>query len=578
MKKRAYIPFWLKLFSFYSAIIVCLFTITLAVLFPRIVDHSKAEVQNRLNDQAEHVIKNLEYRLDTMRSIYIKIKIDEHIQDAFLANGFSNRLEAQKYVSEKISTLTNIWGREIYVQIYDAVSGTFYNSNIMTTTPMQDQDWIQQINREHGMFSFKIITDYNEGGTRCLFIGDCIKRALIHEKLGYFSVYVNLNELSRQILPPNYTKGTLQILLDQDGNYVLGDWPPGLEGIRLDDQNTLSLDGKKYLICQATSDLYHFTHYILAPEQEAYMDLKVLLNVTMATVLCILVLAIFVSFMLARQITTPIEQLTEMVSRYNGDTATQSEIRDLRLNSEFSILNDHLVRMAQKISSLINDVYQQRILHQQLELQTLYKTINPHFIYNILDTIQWELRLDRKDNAIKTLYAFSHYLRNTLVLNNKQKSLKSVTLSVQDYCELQSNVAEQVSYEFHIPKELESCVLPSMVVLPLVENCYTHAFPEDYEGICKITVSAWTEQEKLVICVEDSGCGISPEDMDTIHEILKGPLDFELKDQSTRFFAVKNIQSRIRLACGPEFGLEIVSTGHGTQSVLYLPLQKGNKE
>ena len=263
-----------------------------------------------------------------------------------------------------------------------------------------------------------------------------------------------------------------------------------------------------------------------------------------------------------------------MVTRYNGNEETHNVIRDLKLNNEFSVLNARLVQMSDKISTLISDVYQQKIARQELELQTLYKTINPHFIYNILDTIQWELRLDRKDCALQTLYSFSHYLRNTLVINQKTETVAALETSVRDYCDLQNTVSDQVHCEIQIPGALADYLVPSMVVLPLVENCFTHAFPADFTGEKNIRISARITEQNLIILVADTGCGIRPEDMSIIRRILEDPLNFELEERSTRFFAIKNIQSRIHLSCGREYGIKISSTENGTDSALYLPLQK----
>lgn len=577
-KEKTFIPFWLKLFLFYSVIMLCMFAIAQTIVFPQITGHSKSEIQDQLDAQAAHVIDSLEFQLESMRSIYIRLKSDNLLQNALLTEDESEQPQAQKYIIKSINTLSSIWNPSIYITLYDCNSDYFYSSRYLTNTYMGDRTWMNEIDAYHGMFNFRIVIDVNDNDIRCLTIGDTIHKSLLYEKLGYFSVNIIISALESQIFPPDYTDDTLQIMVDENGNYVMGDQIPEQKELPKFSDDVLILNGQKYIISHASSETYGFTHYILIPEQDAYHNLNMLLNLNIATILVVMLITILLSFILARQITIPINQLTSMVAGYNGDAETQHEIRDLHLNNEFSILNDRLVQMSDKITSLIQDVYQQKIIQQQLELRTLYKSINPHFIYNILDTIQWELRLNQTEGAINTLYAFSHYLRNTLVLNQEQKTLKEAKAAIQDYCNLQNIVSDQVIYESRIPESLDSYVIPSMVVLPLVENCYIHAFPNTFEGERKIIVSAHIMEQKLVICVEDTGCGIAPEDLRVIDRILESPLTFELKDGSTRFFAVKNLQSRIHLSCGTQYGLKVSSSGTGTISTLYLPLQKKENE
>ena len=571
--KKHYVPFWIKLSLIYSVIVLSIFSITLPLVFPQIIDHSKQEVQRQLDNQAVHVIDTLDYQLETMRNIYIRLKSDSLLQMALQAQDHQEQLQAQKYIIRVISTLSNIWNSAIYIQLYDCRSDYFYSSRSYSTAALVDRSWMDDLDDLHGMYNFHVVLDKNNYDTRCLVIGDTIHQSLIYEKLAYFSVNIVLSSLGNQILPPDFTEGTLQILTDESGNYVLGDRISAEVPFYLLKGGSLKLNGQKYIISQASSAAYGFTYYILTPEKDAYSSLHMLLNAILAIVFGVLVVAISISFLLARQITTPINQLTDMVTNYSGDIDSQNVIWDLKLNNEFSLLNKRLVQMSAKISTLIHDVYEQQIVKQQLELRTLYKSINPHFIYNILDAIQWELRLGQTNAALNTLYTFSHYLRNTLVLNQEQKTVAALRASIQGYCDLQNTVSDEVDCHVQFPSELDSCLVPSMIVLPLVENCFVHAFPDTFSGEKQISVSAETEADFLVIHVEDTGCGISPDDLAVIRQLLAAPLEYELDNNSTRFFALKNIQSRIRLSCGEGYGLKITNLARGTRFSLYLPLQ-----
>ena len=576
--QKKYIPFWIKLFFCYSTLIVCIGFLILAVIYPRITTHSKKEIRSQMTKQADQVITTLEYQLDQMRGMYIGISIDETLQKLFIGSDHHS-LETRDYIIQKFETMTNIWGNTTFVYLYDTDSELLYDSRSLSTITMVDPSCINHARDHEGMFKFQVIEDTNHSiiPTKVLTIGGALRMNIIGEPVGYFCVNLSLKDVSSLLLSPVYQAGTLQILLDGDGNHILGDQiilPDNISSYN----GTITLDDIEYLIVSSHSTKYNYTHYILTPTKEAYSDLNLLTNVMITTCIISILISILASYIMARQMTSPIKRLTKMVEDYQCDADVPVQLEDLNLSNEFHVLNDGLIHMSERINTLINDVYRHQIMHQQLELKTLYRAINPHFIYNILDTIQWELRLKKTDLAIETLYAFSNYLRNTLILKQDTTKMQSIRTSVDGYCKLQALFYDDVEYEIHIPEDLDEYTLPSMLVLPIVENCFTHAFPDTMEGQKKIIVNAYTDQDYLIITVQDTGIGISEEDLNTIRQVLVNPLSYKLKEDSTRFFAIKNMQSRILLSCGEKYGMEIDSNEHGTKVTLFLPLQKNDAE
>lgn len=574
MKRKYFIPFWLKIFFCYTAIIVCMFSVILAIIYPRISAHSKKEIQTHLTEQAAQVIEQLEFQLDSMRGIYISLIIDDALQDAFIENNSSNSLEPHNYIIQKLENISNVWNLTTFVQLYDIDSDLFYDSRVLSSAPLIDNRGFEHAKDNEGMYNFAVIEDSNLAkGTRTLSIGGIIRKDIVNKELAYFCVNVNRAGLQNLILAPDYTGSTLQILVDREGRYVIGDEVPLPENISGITSDTIIYNDAEYLFCKSTSNAYGFTHYILTPVDEAYMELNLLMDVIIMTIIMVILISVVISYLLARQITSPIQKLTSMMNSYQGDTNSPPVIQNLNLSNEFHILNDGLIHMSERITTLINDVYQHEIMHQQLELETLYKAINPHFIYNVLDSIQWVLRLDKKETAIETLHSFSSYLRNVFILSQDNQTVEIMKNAISGYCDLQNLLFDDIEFEIHIPEDLYHYELPSMLVLPIVENCYTHAFPINFKGSKKIDVRAYISEENLLISVQDNGCGISDKDLDTIRRILRSPLSYPLDGSSTRFFAFKNLQSRILLSCGPDYGMEIESDKNGTLVTLFLPLQ-----
>lgn len=575
--KKKFIPFWLKLFACNSALIGCAFVIILAVTYPRISSHAKGEIDKQLHEQTVQVINNLEYQLDLMRGIYISIAVDEKLQDIFSQETVSSSIETldnHDYIVQKLENLSNVWSKTTFVYLFDNNSNLFYDSRVLSTTPLLDSSCIHHAISNEGMYNFSVINDKNTANTRVLSIGGILRKNIVGEEIGCFCVNLNLSNLQSLIFPPDYTDGTLQLLTDSHQNYVIGDDITLPSDITGSESGTITLNNTKYLLYKYTSLEYGFSHYILVPMDEAYREINLLMNIIILMIIVVIFISIVISFILVKQFTSPIEKLTTMMNCYQGDSDSRSVIQDLHLTNEFHVLNDGLIHMSDRINTLINDVYQHKIMHQQLELRTLHDAINPHFIYNVLDSIQWELRLNKTDTALETLYTFSNYLRNTLILNQDVQTIKAMRNAILGYCNLQQILLDDIEYEINIPENLDSYILPSMLVLPLVENCFVHAFPGEFDRPKKITAIAKSSDCELIIKIMDTGTGITAADLDKIKLILRNPLSYQLEKDSTRFFAIKNIQSRILLNCGENYGMEIESDEMGTLVTLYLPLQK----
>ena len=578
MKRKNFIPFWLKLFFSYTAIMVCMFSVILVIIYPRISSHSKKEIQTRLTEQAAQVIRQLEFQLDSMRGIYISVLIDDALQDAFIENNNSNSLDPHNYIVQKLENISNVWNLTTFIQLYDIDSNLFYDSRFLSSAPLIDNRGFEHACKNEGMYNFAVIEDSNLAEkTRTLSIGGIIRKDIVNKELGYFCVNLNLTGLQNLILAPSYTDGTLQILVDSEGNYVIGDNVPLPENFTDITSDAIVFNDTEYLLCKNVSKVYGFTHYILTPVEEAYQELNMLMEAIIMTIIMVILVSVIISFLLARQITSPIEKLTNMMNNYQGDANSLSVIQNLNLSSEFHILNDGLIQMSDRITTLINDVYQHKIMHQQLELETLYKAINPHFIYNMLDSIQWVLKLNKQETAIKMLHKFSNYLKNIFILNQNSQTVETMKNVIQGYCNLQNILYDDIEFEIDIPNELNHYELPSMLVLPIVENCYSHAFPNNFKGIKKIEVHAFISKNNLIIRVCDSGCGISEKDLSTIEQILRAPLSYPSPESGTRFFAFKNLQSRILLSCGADYGIEVKNGEKGTIVTLFLPLKTNIK-
>lgn len=239
-----------------------------------------------------------------------------------------------------------------------------------------------------------------------------------------------------------------------------------------------------------------------------------------------------------------------------------------RGHDEIGVLGQHFLDMVLQIKSLIDTVYKSQIKAREAELIALESQINPHFLYNTLDSIRW-LALKNHDQAVgDQILALSNLFRHSLnkgqemtTVRNELDHLKQYVL-IQDY-----RYGDRIRFLTEVDDQLLDIPCPKLILQPLVENAIVHGL-ERKVGQGHVFVRVYRTAQSLVLEVEDDGVGT---DEQSIQASLK------TEDKSAANFALKNINDRIRLNYGPGYGLTFTSqVGLGTTVQCVLPLGAGD--
>lgn len=202
------------------------------------------------------------------------------------------------------------------------------------------------------------------------------------------------------------------------------------------------------------------------------------------------------------------------------------------------------------------------------ELKALQSQVNPHFLFNTLNTIARLAMLEGAERTQEMVYALSDLLRNNLRDMDQFNTLKEEIRSIKDYLLIQQvRFGDRVHVDIDIPAELQEMRIPVMTLQPLVENAIIHGLEPKKEGggIC---ISAETRDSRLVITVADSGVGVSPE---RIREIFREEKRAISRGQTTGL-GIVNVHKRIQHHFGADYGIVIDGQpGKGTYVHVYLP-------
>lgn len=204
-----------------------------------------------------------------------------------------------------------------------------------------------------------------------------------------------------------------------------------------------------------------------------------------------------------------------------------------------------------------------------MEIRQLEEKINPHFVFNVLETLRYEVLID-PEKASEMIMAFANIMRYNVYYGDTIVPLKTDIEYVKDYLMLQKmRYNRRLTYSIEIPEDLIECRIPKLVIQPIVENALKHGM-KNVETI-NVNISASLENDHLIISVQDNGSGIEPEILD---ELIK---DLEREDVYKEHIGMYNSHRVVRLLYGPPYGLKIESTyGKGTLVKIILPINKEN--
>jgi len=194
-----------------------------------------------------------------------------------------------------------------------------------------------------------------------------------------------------------------------------------------------------------------------------------------------------------------------------------------------------------------------------LELQALQAQINPHFLYNTLASIRFLLEMGMEEKAGESLLALGKLLRRTFSDYRELITVREEMQNLENYLILMSNrYQDTFEWEIQVSDDARECRIPRISVQPLVENSISHGF-SGKEDMGHITVNAYAENGELFITVTDDGVGGNAEE---IRKLLMDSLEITRKDQVSGI-GVKNVQERLQLIFGKEYGMAVENVQDG---------------
>lgn len=281
-----------------------------------------------------------------------------------------------------------------------------------------------------------------------------------------------------------------------------------------------------------------------------------------------MIIAGIVLFLIIR-VTRPLQTVAASLKGFRPD----GEIIALPITSsdEIGMLVHSYNKLGERVHVLMQEVKRQESMKKEADMQALQAQINPHFLYNTLASIHWMALMNKDAKIAQMVGSLSDFLRFSLNKGSEYCQVKQEVLHVQHYSSIQQiRYPEQFEIAFHISSELESKHMLKLLLQPLIENAIIHGILGKQSKGC-ITVSAQLAQMgHMQFTIEDSGQGMSQEQLQTLLQQIEVPLDHTIKPASS--YGLRNVNQRLLLHYGEESGLVIHSVeGRGTTISFTIP-------
>ncbi|MFC4620309.1 sensor histidine kinase [Camelliibacillus cellulosilyticus] len=411
-----------------------------------------------------------------------------------------------------------------------------------------------------------------------------IKNPETNQPLAYLIVDIMEPAIADIYQTEDTKKDSQLFLLDHQG-YIISSYPnKATVGTRLNHlalENVLSSD-KGYMrttwqkepvmMVYDTVDNGKFKSVSFIPIKEITRQNVLIKWMTILLALMGLIIALWLSYFLSGSIIKPIKKLIKLMKKVeHGDLTVVSE---MKYKDEIGVLGNSFNHMIRRLRFFVQDSIEKQTLIKESEIKALRAQINPHFLYNTLETIRWITQLNGLKSASNMVVALGEMLRYSLKSGQRLVPLTEEMTHLKHYIYIQqTRFQDKFAVSYEIAVEADRIMVPSLILQPLVENAMTHGLEMKMEkGHLEVIIKKIGNH--LIITVADDGMGI---DEQTLQTLLT---DHRSKDDKTDTgIGLKNVHQRIQMVFGEGYGLKIESQKQvGTKVKIVLPVvEKGGE-
>lgn len=521
---------------------------------------------------------SIEEKLEQVEEVSYVIAVDPDIQRILLElQGNVEKYDFYRLEQEIEDKLVKYVGSEQYIQsiyLYDSKGREFLAGS--SSNPLKDKDKdlaLNQADKYEGENYWMEKNGYNGYLTSVRLIRSY--ENLNFEDIGKLLVRVNLDTIVSDLPKPTGDLAGNIVISDGDNVFYSEKGMDDLNNYHFVAKNQQGygiekINGERSFVNHFTTDFEDWTYWSIIPFNKMFSKITAVKYSLVLVFVLMFIILISLSFNFLRRITNPILELAGTMQKVqNGNFNIVHSLNPPKIyDDEIGVLYRNFKTMIQRIDELIQENYSKQLLIKETEFKALQSQINPHFLYNTLESINWLAIINKQKQISSMVEALGNLMRNSINFKEDIITVEEELEIVNSYLTIQKyRFDDRLEFQLDIPSNFMKCRIPKLILQPLLENSFKHAVETSvYTSVIKL--QAYQEEDKLFIRVEDNGPGIDPLILQKVKEGMVKPIGTGI--------GLNNIDNRIKLFTGEQYGLRIENLlGKGTAITVVLPFQTG---
>ncbi|WP_405155397.1 sensor histidine kinase [Paenibacillus sp. FSL K6-0108] len=576
-----------KLILFLSAATVLISGITGLITYRIHISLFNEEVSRQYSLTAEQVLARLDSRVHDMYKVTDYITLNPSVKNAIKAQaaGISSydQMKLEDELDDQLYQVRLDAPEIMGIRIYD-LKGNIFNlgtfaGSFQQMDPSYLDDMVHKLEGTGGEYVWnRLDADafLQEEKSNWILAGR-LMRSVDLETYGVMLILFNTSLFESYLKDLRLNEDIAAYLLDADGKLVYAFHnqdadPPPLTQLSMGATEIRDEQGTAHLYTKQTSDKAKFTLISKVSLAQIQHKGKIIVKVAVfsaaATVLCSWIIITIIS----RRLLRPLASLVNAMKRVRDgqfDTRVPIQTQD-----ELGFIGERFNAMASRIDTLIHEVYERELSEKQAELKAIQAQLNPHFLYNTLSMFFWKFYMLGDEKSARLVTALSEMLQYTLEPVQRLTTLQDEMTQIDHYLQIQqARYQEALSIEISVPPELLRCQVIRLLLQPIVENVFVHAFADKRDNR-RLKIRGFrydgndAESDMLILEIADNGCGMDPSIMDRIFAPMAHA------EEERQHIGMRSVLRRIELIHGEPYGVQIESTAEvGTMVRLRLPYQ-----
>jgi two-component system sensor histidine kinase YesM len=303
----------------------------------------------------------------------------------------------------------------------------------------------------------------------------------------------------------------------------------------------------------------------MIPERDITKQLDQVIQTMLIELLAVVLIAFLISTLVSNIFTKPIVQLTKTMQQVRSEDNLVEIPQKHPRNDEISFLYHNYNRMIRRITQLVEEIKYNMDLQKKAELKALQSQINPHFIYNTLDVVNWMALCEGQKDISVLVTSLADIFRYSIKEPDAMVTLEKELFHLSQYLKIQAmRYGEKFTFDVGIPEDCLSYQLPKLTIQPLVENSLLHVINKNSQ-VVHVHLSVEKTELAIRIVLSDTGRLADPEKLNLY---LQGE---DVLQYSGEGIGIRNLNKRLKMHFGDNCGLHYERTDAGLAAVLILP-------